>query len=83
LFIGPSETGDRFECVMRAPAALIPGAYFLSVAIARPDEIESDKTSFYDFRFDAFQFHIIGTSRCFTTCLVDLNAELAVRPMLE
>lgn len=77
LYLRPGYRGGEFECTMSLKAALVPGAYFLTVAIARSEETTSDKEDFFDYRFDALEFHIIGNPRVFTTSLVDLNARLA------
>jgi lipopolysaccharide transport system ATP-binding protein len=64
---------QQFECRLRFVARLVPGRYFLSVALAHDDEAGQ----FLDYRFDALEFQVIGSTRAFTTSLVDLDATLA------
>ena len=59
----------------------MPGTYFLSVAIAH--EEEQAKGEFLDCRFDEFEFQIVGQTRAFTTCLVDLDVKLLQRRWME
>ena len=72
--------GDVYECRMRTPTALTPGAYFLTVALAPPDaneaEISKKNNMFFDVRFDVLEFHIIGSVRCHSTSIVDLNTDV-------
>jgi lipopolysaccharide transport system ATP-binding protein len=65
--------GQPVECRLRFAARLVPGRYFLSVALAHDEE----GGAFLDYRFDALEFQVVGASRAFTTCLVDLDASLA------
>jgi lipopolysaccharide transport system ATP-binding protein len=60
------------ECRLRFAVRLVPGRYFLSVALAHDD----DGGGFLDYRFDALEFQVIGATRAFSTSLVDLDARL-------
>lgn len=72
--IPPSHEGSVYECRFRAMMRIVPGTYFLSVAIAYDGGNRTGE--FLDCRFDALQFEVIGITRSFTTCLVDLNGDL-------
>jgi hypothetical protein len=66
---------SAFECRLRFVVRLVPGRYFLTAAIAHDDERADGQ--FLDFRFDAFEFQVMGGTRSFTTSLVDLDAQLS------
>jgi len=72
-----SPEGTAYECSFTAAIPIVPGTYFLSVAVAH--EEEQEKGQFLDCRFDAFEFQIVGMTRAFTTCLVDLDVKLSER----
>ena len=74
-FLPPGAKGSRFVCTMNLCLPLVPGSYFLSVALA-PKE-PNGKDEFCDFRFDALELKIIGNPLSFTTSLVDLQAQLS------
>jgi lipopolysaccharide transport system ATP-binding protein len=79
LYIPPGHAGKAFECRMRLAISLVPGTYFLTTALA-PASSETDAgSSFYDYRFDAFEFKVIGNPKCFSTSIVNLNAALEVK----
>jgi lipopolysaccharide transport system ATP-binding protein len=65
--------GEEFECRLSMNVLLVPGAYLLTVAIAPSDDSRSD---FYDCRFDALEFKVIGNPPCFLTGVVDVPAQL-------
>jgi lipopolysaccharide transport system ATP-binding protein len=76
VFAPPGPRGQKIRGAIRVKLALVPGSYFLTVAIApRHSEGEDE---FYDLRYDALQFQVIGAPRCFMTGIVDLQAELWV-----
>jgi lipopolysaccharide transport system ATP-binding protein len=75
-FLRPGCRGEEFECRMKMVVPLTPGVYFLTAAIGPGTECDQDKKQFYDYRFDAFEFHVGGRVRCHTTSIVDLNANL-------
>ena len=77
----PSLAGTIYECSFVTSVPIVPGTYFLSVAIAH--EEEQAKGEFLDCRFDAFEFQIVGQTRAFTTCLVDLDVKLLQRRWME
>ena len=72
--IPPSAIGAEYECRLKFVVRLVPGRYFLSVALAHDDDRSGDQ--FLDYRFDAFEFQVIGPIRTFTTSLTDLDAHL-------
>lgn len=67
--------GTCIEARMRLIARQVPGEYFLTAALA-PLSAEAE-SEFYDMRFDAVQFRVIGVQACFTTSIVDLDAQLS------
>lgn len=71
-----AEAGTVMEVQMSLRMSLIPGDYFLTVGVA-PIWAETNQ-EFYDMRFDALQFRVIGNPRCFTTSVVDLGADLSI-----
>lgn len=73
----PSPAGSTYECSFIASIPLVPGTYFLSAAIAYEGEQRSGQ--FLDCRFDALEFQIVGQTRAFATCLVDLDVKLSHR----
>jgi hypothetical protein len=73
-YLPQSEHGSVFECSFRTLLPLVPGKYFLTVAVAPAN---NDKENFYDCRFDAFEFLVIGNPRCFLTGLLDLGGVLS------
>jgi lipopolysaccharide transport system ATP-binding protein len=73
-FLPPGPAGSRFECSMALSVPLVPGSYFLSVALA--PRVPVEESEFFDFRFDAFELKVIGNPASFTTSVVDLRAKL-------
>ena len=71
--IPASKAGDEFECRLTAKLPLVPGTYLLTVAIA-PTRYSQEE--FYDCRFDALEFKVIGVPSCFLTGVVDIPVEL-------
>ncbi len=76
-FLPPRAKGSKFECRMDLRVPLVPGSYFVSVALA--PRVPNGGEEFFDFRFDAIELKVIGTPKCFTTAVVDLNAQLSHR----
>ena len=76
-FLPPSAKGSKFECRMDLRVPLVPGSYFVSVALA--PRVPNGGEDFFDFRFDALELKVIGAPKCFTTAVVDLNAQLSHR----
>jgi lipopolysaccharide transport system ATP-binding protein len=76
-FLPPSAKGSKFECRMDLRVPLVPGSYFVSVALA--PRVPNGGEEFFDFRFDALELKVIGAPKCFTTAVVDLNAQLSHR----
>lgn len=74
IFVPPGPKGKKFRGTMRLNMSMVPGTYFLSVAVAPRVGVNGD--DFYDFRFDALEFQVMGSPRCFTTSVVDLKASL-------
>jgi lipopolysaccharide transport system ATP-binding protein len=70
----PAKAGSSFECRLRVKLPFVPGRYFLSVAVAHDDD--RPRGEFLDYRFDAFEFHVVGNPRAFTTGIVDLDGSL-------
>jgi lipopolysaccharide transport system ATP-binding protein len=70
----PGPAGSNVECVLRLRMSLMPGAYFLSCAVARAEVEQANE--FLDYRFDMMQFEVVGQARCFNTSVVDLRAQL-------
>jgi lipopolysaccharide transport system ATP-binding protein len=77
VFVPPGKAGKKFRGSIKVNLAMVPGTYFLSVAVA-PRHANGGE-EFYDFRYDALEFKIIGTPKCFTTGLVDLQADLQLQ----
>jgi hypothetical protein len=75
LSLPASPAGAVFECRYRCRIPLAPGTYFLSASIAHDDGRE--RGEFLDYRFDALEFNVIGTTHCFTTSLVALPGTLS------
>ena len=73
----PSEQGKVYECELSVRMMAVPGFYFLTVALAADDEEGAAK--YYDYRFDALQFQVVGTPKCFTTSSVDLAGKMKIR----
>ena len=73
--ISPPSTRALYECRLKFFVRLVPGRYFLTAALAYEDDRATDQ--FLDYRFDAFEFEVIGPTRTFTTSLTDLDAELS------
>jgi lipopolysaccharide transport system ATP-binding protein len=71
----PGPAGTSFECVLRLRMALMPGAYFLSCAVARAELEQANE--FLDYRFDVMQFEVTGQARCFNTSVIDLGGQLS------
>jgi hypothetical protein len=53
----------------------VPSRYFLTAAAAHDDGRVDGQ--FLDFRFDAFEFQVLGDTRSFATSLIDLDAQLS------
>ena len=70
----PGDAGSIFECRLRAAVPLITGTYFLTVAVGYDDGRPGE---YCDCRFDALQFEVAGTTRAFTTCVIDMNGDLS------
>ena len=81
LVLAAARTGTEFECRMRVRMILVPGVYFLSVALAPEADLTPGGDSFFHYRFDAFEFRVIGNPPCFTTSIVDLGGALSVHPL--
>lgn len=79
--IPPNPSGTSYECRLRFFVSLVPGRYFLTVALAHDDDRSKDH--FLDYRFDAVEFEVIGPTRTFTSSLTDLDAELTHLPLAE
>ena len=79
--IPPNPLGASYECRLRFNVRLVPGRYFLTAALAHDDDRSKDQ--FLDYRFDAFEFEVIGAIRTFTSSLTDLGAELTHLPLAE
>ena len=75
LYLPPGPKGQRFECSMELKVLLVPGSYFLTVALAPKNSSGADE--FFDMRFDALEFNVIGNPTCFTTAVIDLEAQLS------
>jgi lipopolysaccharide transport system ATP-binding protein len=72
--IPPSRAGAGYQCRLQTRVPFVPGTYFLTVALAHDDDRASGE--FLDYRFDALEFQVVGSPLCFTTCMVDLDAQL-------
>lgn len=70
----PGDAGSIYECRLRAAVPLITGTYFLTVAVGYDDGRPGE---YCDCRFDALQFEVAGTTRAFTTCVIDMNGHLS------
>ena len=81
IFVPPGPKGKKFRGSIKVNLSMVPGTYFLSVAVAPRHANGGDE--FYDFRFDAMEFQIVGTPRCFTTGVVDLRADLDLLEISE
>jgi lipopolysaccharide transport system ATP-binding protein len=68
-------TESLFECRLRFVVRLVPGRYFLTAALAHDDDRLEGQ--FLDYRFDALEFQVIGTTRSFSTSIVDLDGSLS------
>lgn len=79
MLLPPSPAGTQFECCLRLKISAAPGPYFLTVALAHDDS--QDQSGYYDYRFDALKFQVVGLPRCFTTSMVDFDANLDVRKL--
>lgn len=77
----PGPAGTSFECRLRFEVRLVPGRYFLSAALAHDDDRSNDQ--FLDYRFDAFEFEVMGQMQTFTSSLTDLDAELTHTPVTD
>ena len=73
----PSEQGKVYECELSVNMIAVPGFYFLTVALAENEDQGGAK--YYDYRFDALQFQVVGNPRCFTTSSVDLAGKMQIR----
>ncbi len=71
--------GTKFECRMQLRMILVPGVYFLSVALAPEYDVTPAGDSFFQYRFDAIEFRVIGNPPCFTTSIVDLGGSLSAQ----
>jgi len=74
-FLPPGPAKSKFECRMDLSVPLVPGSYFVSVALA--PKIPSGSDEFFDFRFDALELKVVGNPPSFTTSVVDLRAQLS------
>jgi lipopolysaccharide transport system ATP-binding protein len=70
----PGPTGSRFRCTYEAVLTLVPGVYFLSGALAF--SLSSPESPFLDYRFDAFEFELVGMPTCFATGVLDLAGDI-------
>ena len=70
----PGHSGSIYECRLRAAVPLITGTYFLTVAVGYDDGRAGE---YCDCRFDALQFEVAGTTRAFTTCVIDMGGEVS------
>ncbi len=70
----PGDAGSFYECRLRATIPFITGTYFLTVAVGDDDGRSGE---YCDCRFDALQFEVAGTTRAFTTCVIDMNGDLS------
>jgi len=70
----PGPTGSRFRCNYEAVLPLVPGVYFLGGALAFSQS--SPESPFLDYRFDAFEFELVGMPTCFATGVLDLAGEI-------
>jgi lipopolysaccharide transport system ATP-binding protein len=75
VFMPSADEGSEFECRLRVNMRLAPGTYFLTAALAKSDE------EFYDYRFDALEFKVVGTPNCFLTGLIDLMGVIECTPL--
>ncbi len=80
-FLPPKEAGAIFDCCMRIPVIIAPGTYFLTVAIASTNTGGGD--IYYDCRWDALEFSVIGSPRCLATSIVSLDAQLSWRELCD
>ena len=71
-----SASRTEFECRLRLKMSAVPGPYFLTVALAR-DETHQ-RSSYYDYRFDALKFEVVGQPQCFSTSMVDFVGTITV-----
>jgi lipopolysaccharide transport system ATP-binding protein len=74
-FLPPGRAGARFACSYRTHLPLVPGIYFLTVAVAPKDAADA-KGEFYDCWFDALELRVVGSPPCFLTGVVDLAGAL-------
>ena len=79
-FLPPARAGSRFACSYRARLPLVPGIYFLTVAVA-PKEVTGTQDEFYDCWFDALELRVVGSPACFLTGIVDLGGALSHREL--
>jgi hypothetical protein len=77
IVVPPHARGSRIEGVARLDMNLVPGDYFLTVCVA-PKDARDEQAVFHDLRFDCLHFRVEGLTKCFTTSVVDLNAELVL-----
>jgi lipopolysaccharide transport system ATP-binding protein len=72
--IPPGKAGDEFECFLKASLPLVPGTYLLTAALA---SIDDSRNEFYDCRFDALEFKVIGVPPCFLTGVLDIPVHVS------
>jgi lipopolysaccharide transport system ATP-binding protein len=75
IYLPAGAKGQRFECSMEMKVLMVPGSYFLTVALAPKNPSDADE--FFDLRFDALEFKVIGNPPCFATAVIDLEAQLS------
>jgi lipopolysaccharide transport system ATP-binding protein len=75
FFLPVGACGTVVEARMNLKVRQVPGQYFLSVAVA-PVTAEAS-SEFFDMRFDALPFRVIGETKCFTTSMVDMGGALS------
>jgi lipopolysaccharide transport system ATP-binding protein len=81
LLLPGATAGSEVECRMALRMILVPGVYFLSVAVAPEVDLTPGGDSFFHYRFDALEFRVIGNPACFTTSIVDLGGTLSVQEL--
>ena len=79
VFLPPGEQDTVVEARMDLKVRQVPGQYFLSAAVA---PVRADANAeFFDMRFDALPFRVIGETKCFTTSVVDLDGGLSFKQL--
>lgn len=67
--LGPQIPGTEIRALTRFRANIAGGVYFLTLALANPDQTK------YDLRFDAVELHVEPTPGIHTSSLVNLEVE--------